>query len=193
MANPTTILFTSLFLILFHPFSLAINQPTYNIVELGANPNGEIDSTRSITKAWSLACASSVRPTVYVPQGRFLVEHLHFKGPCKNGGVTFRVDGTLVAPSDYRAIGDPTNWLLFERADGISIRGGVLDGRGSALWECKKNRGNCPSGVTVRKLMIIISVFQILVVVIFFISFSIERELFRMWAWNLWRVINKLL
>lgn len=146
MAIPSTILFTSLFLQL----SLAINQTTYNILDFGANPNGEMDSTNSMMRAWSLACASSIRPTIYVPQGRFLVECLHFKGLCKNEGVNFHVDGTLVAPSGYGAIGDSVNWLLFERANGVSIQGRVLDGWGAALWECKKNRENCPDGFTVR-------------------------------------------
>lgn len=146
MAKPTTILFTTLFLVRFHQSQ----STTHNIVELGANPNGEIESTNSMLKAWALACASTNPPTIYVPQGRFLLKNLHFKGPCNNKAVTFRIDGTLVAPSDYGAIGGALNWILFEGANGVSIRGGVLDASGAALWACKMSGGNCPDGATVR-------------------------------------------
>ncbi|KAI3470301.1 hypothetical protein Pfo_026964 [Paulownia fortunei] len=146
MANPTTILFPALFL-LFLCQSLAIAS-TYNILDLGAKADGKTDSTNSLLKAWSSACASTKPSTIYVPQGRFLLGNLHFKGPCSNKAITFHVDGTLVAPSDYNAIGNAGNWLLFEGADGVSIRGGVLDGQGAALWACKKYGNNCPSGVT---------------------------------------------
>ncbi|KAL1533186.1 endo-polygalacturonase [Salvia divinorum] len=144
MANLSTILFKTLFLVYFHQSQSA----TYNIVELGANPNGEIESTHSMSKAWSLACASTTPPTIYVPQGRFLLKHLHFKGPCNNNAVTFRINGTLVAPSDYGSIGGASNWLLFEGAHGVSIQGGVLDGRGAALWACKMSGNKCPDGAT---------------------------------------------
>ncbi|KAH6809306.1 Pectin lyase-like superfamily protein [Perilla frutescens var. frutescens] len=151
MAYPTTtILSTTLFLVCFHQ-SLAINSTTYNIFDLGANPNGQIDSTNSMSKAWSLACASIIPSTIYVPQGRFMLKHLHFKGPCTNKAITFLLDGTLVAPlyNDYGAIGNIPHWLLFERADGVSIRGGVLDARGAALWACKTNgSNNCTTGFT---------------------------------------------
>ncbi|XP_057781274.1 polygalacturonase-like [Salvia miltiorrhiza] len=150
MANPTTILFTSLFLASLHQSSQSIptNSTTYDVVELGANPNGEIESTNSMLRAWSLACASTTPPTIYVPRGRFLLKSLHFKGPCNNTAVTLRIDGTLVAPPDYAATGGAAYWLLFEGAHGVSIRGGVLDGRGSALWACKMNGEKCPDGTT---------------------------------------------
>ncbi|KAL0341388.1 UNVERIFIED_CONTAM: Polygalacturonase [Sesamum radiatum] len=127
--------------------SLAV-ATTFNILDLGAKPHADSDSTNSLSKAWSLACASTKPSTVYIPQGRFLLKNLHFKGPCRNKAITFRIDGTLVAPSDYNAIGNVGNWLLFEGADGVSIRGGTLDGQGAALWACKKSGRNCPSGAT---------------------------------------------
>ncbi|XP_047961381.1 polygalacturonase-like [Salvia hispanica] len=145
MAKPSTILFKTLFIVYFHQSQSA----TYNIVDLGANPNGEIESTNSMLKAWTLACASITPPTIYVPQGRFLLKDLHFKGPCNNNAVTFRINGTLVAPiSDYGSIGGAANWLLFEGAHGVSIQGGVLDGHGAALWACKMSGNKCPDGAT---------------------------------------------
>ena len=147
MAKPSTILFKTLFIVYFHQSQSA----TFNIVDLGANPNGEIESTNSMLKAWTLACASITPPTIYVPQGRFLLKDLHFKGPCNNNAVTFRINGTLVAPiSDYGSIGGAANWLLFEGAHGVSIQGGVLDGHGAALWACKMSGNKCPDGATVR-------------------------------------------
>ncbi|KAL8482705.1 hypothetical protein ACS0TY_025663 [Phlomoides rotata] len=146
MANPTTIFFPTLALLCLYQ-SFAIST-THNIVDLGANPNGKIDSTNSLSKAWSLACTSSKPSTIYVPQGRFLIKTLSFKGPCRNNAITFTVAGTLLAPSDYNTVGNAGNWLYFEGVDGVSIRGGVLDGRGTALWACKKSGHSCPSGAT---------------------------------------------
>ncbi|KAK4489084.1 hypothetical protein RD792_004878 [Penstemon davidsonii] len=115
---------------------------------MGAKPDGKTDSTSSLSKAWSTACDSKNPSTIYVPQGRFLLKNLHFKGPCNNEAITFRIDGTLVAPVDYNALGNAGNWLLFERVDGVSIHGGTLDAQGVGLWGCKKSGNNCPSGAT---------------------------------------------
>ncbi|KAH6768257.1 Pectin lyase-like superfamily protein [Perilla frutescens var. frutescens] len=119
-----------------------------NIINLGAKSDGKTDSTSAISKAWSKACASAKPSTIYIPQGRFLLQNLHFRGPCNNTAITLSISGTLVAPSDYHAIGNAANWLLFEGADGLSIRGGTLDARGPPLWACKKSAKNCPTGAT---------------------------------------------
>jgi len=56
----------------------------------------------------------------------------------------------LLAPSDYRIIGDAGNWILFEHVNGVYIYGGILDGQGAGLWACKRSgNNNCPSGATV--------------------------------------------
>lgn len=73
-----------------------------------------------------------------------------FKGPCESKRIIIRIDGTLVAPSEYEVIGNDGNWLSFDHVDGVSINGGVLDGQGTGLWACKSNFGkDCPSGATV--------------------------------------------
>ncbi|KAL6504134.1 hypothetical protein OROGR_026057 [Orobanche gracilis] len=125
---------------------------TFNIVDLGAYGDGTSDSAYALSEAWSAACASTNPSTVYIPSGRFLLGSLHLKGPCNNEAITVRIQGTLVAPSDYGwAAGNAGYWLLFEETDGVTVLGGTLDGRGTALWACKKKKNgkrNCPGGAT---------------------------------------------
>ena len=61
----------------------------------------------------------------------------------------FQIDGTLVAPPDYRILGKADNWLGFHTVSGVSIVGGALDARGAALWACKATASDCPKGATV--------------------------------------------
>ncbi|PIN07429.1 Polygalacturonase [Handroanthus impetiginosus] len=105
---------------------------TYNVLNLEAKSDAKTDSTAAFLTAWSEACASTRPLIIYVPEGKFLLNNLHFKG-------------TLVTPADYNG----TNWVLFEGVDGVLIHGGVLDGQGAALWACKKSGKGCPSGATV--------------------------------------------
>ncbi|KAI4356166.1 hypothetical protein L6164_000209 [Bauhinia variegata] len=138
--------FTILF---FFSISPAMAAPmTYNVVSFGAKPGGDTDSTRAFLAAWARACSSTGPATIYVPLGRFLVGSVVFRGPCKNNAITVRVDGTLLAPSDYRVIGNAGIWLMFDHVDGVSFYGGVLDGQGAGLWACKKSGRSCPSGAT---------------------------------------------
>ncbi|EPS66023.1 hypothetical protein M569_08754, partial [Genlisea aurea] len=120
-----------------------------NILEFGADPDGYADSGDALLSAWADACNSRDPSVIYVPKGRFLINtNLQFRGPCENDATVIRIDGVLVAPSDYEAIGNANNWLLFNDVSGVSILGGTLDGRGHALWACKKSGGDCPVGAT---------------------------------------------
>ncbi|KAE8658644.1 Polygalacturonase [Hibiscus syriacus] len=113
---------------------------TYNVLSYGAKPDGNFESTRAFVAAWTLACGSIKSATIYIPTGRFLLRNVVFRGQCKNNAIVFRMDGTLVAPSDYKVLGSTENWLLFEHVNGVSIYGGVLDGQGTGLWTCKRVR-----------------------------------------------------
>ncbi|GJU69207.1 polygalacturonase-like protein [Tanacetum coccineum] len=115
-----------------------------NIVRLGAIPDGQTDASVPFQSAWASACSSFTPSTIYVPAGRFFVRSVYFQGDrCKNKAIRFVIDGTLLAPSDFRN----SVWIKFEKVTGVSILGGVLDGRGTALWACKTRSRGCPADV----------------------------------------------
>ncbi|RXH80920.1 hypothetical protein DVH24_004834 [Malus domestica] len=122
-----------------------------NVLSFGAKPNGVTDSTQAFMDAWSAACASSDFSTIRVPKGRCLLPPaMVFKGGnYKSPGITLRIDGTLVASSDYRILGQADTWLSFETITGVSIIGGALNAKGTSLWACKlAGSTDCPSGST---------------------------------------------
>ncbi|KAG8654415.1 polygalacturonase [Manihot esculenta] len=144
--HETSHLFVAIFIILFAS-SLA-NAARYNVLNYGAKPDGRTDSTKAFLAAWTQACGSVKPATVYVPAGRFFLRNVVFQGPCKNNAILFHIGGTLLAPSDYRVIGNAGNWLSFQYVNGVMVSGGVLDGQGPALWACKASGKDCPSGAT---------------------------------------------
>lgn len=151
MAKLGSVLCSLLFFILCvtNPSYITATSSIYNVLSFGAKPNGVKDSTQAFLSAWTEACGSTKAAVIKVPKGRYLLQSLTFKGDCKNLDITFRIDGTLVAPADYRVLGRNGNWLSFEGVTGVSIIGGALDAKGSALWACKRAGTKCPSGATV--------------------------------------------
>ena len=142
---------TLLFTFFYH--STIATALTYNVVNLGAKGDGKTDCTKYFLSAWASACASTSPATIYVPKGNYLLTKADFQGEnCKNDAIAIRIDGTLMAPSDYDVIGNAGNWIKFEGVNGVSIYGGVLDGRGTSLWACKASSKKCPNGATVCKM-----------------------------------------
>ncbi|KAK6161573.1 hypothetical protein DH2020_004954 [Rehmannia glutinosa] len=136
---------------IFFYYSSAANPSYINVQNFGAKPNGKSDCTKAFLSAWAAACATTQPATIYVPAGRYLLRNAIFSGnSCKNKAITIRIDGTLVAPTDYKVIGNAGNWLKFYRVTGVSIYGGTLDGGGVKLWACKSSGKSCPKGATVR-------------------------------------------
>ncbi|XP_059286867.1 polygalacturonase-like [Lycium ferocissimum] len=137
-----------LFLIFLFNLSLAANT-IYNVQNYGAKSNGKTDSSNAFLSAWSAACASTSAATIYVPRGSYLIRNAYFRGEtCKSNAITIRIDGTLLAPSDYNVIGKSGNWIKFEKVTGVSIYGGTFDGQGAGLWACKTSGKKCPQGTT---------------------------------------------
>ncbi|POO01539.1 Glycoside hydrolase [Trema orientale] len=126
----------------------AVAVSTYNVVSLGARGDGKTDSTEAFLSAWAKACESVNPAVMYVPAGRFFLKNVVFSGQCKNNAITFRIAGTLVAPSDYQVIGNAGDWISFQYVNGVTISGGILDGQGTSLWDCKNSGKSCPSGAT---------------------------------------------
>ncbi|KAJ7947427.1 polygalacturonase-like [Quillaja saponaria] len=121
----------------------ASNRDYINVVNIGARPDGESDSTPAFQRAWSWAC-NAIRPsTIYVPRGSFLLKQVVFRGPCKNK-ITFQMDGsTLVAPSSYLSLGNSGYWILFIRLNRLAVYGGTLDARGAGYWSCRRAGKSC--------------------------------------------------
>ena len=122
----------------------------YNVVKFGAKPDGRTDSTKAFLGAWQAACRSAASVTVTVPRGSFLLKPVEFRGPCRSK-ITFQIYGTIVAPSDYRGLGNSGYWILFVKVNRISINGGTLDARGASFWACRKSGKSCPAGARVRQ------------------------------------------
>ncbi|XP_074342526.1 polygalacturonase-like [Apium graveolens] len=146
MSSNTIVLLVALIFIIFR--QAKAEGVTFNVVELGATPDGKTDSSKSFLDAWTAACGSVVPASIYVPPGRFFIQGLYFNDKCKTKNVLFRIDGVLVAPADFFVTGNMANWIEFREVDGVAISGWILDGQGIGLWNCKLAGKTCPSGAT---------------------------------------------
>lgn len=150
MAMAYTLLSYTIILIwLTFTSTLAVAATQYSITTFGAKPDGKTDSSKAFTAAWAQACGSKKASNIYVPNGKYYVRKVAFLGPCNNNAIKLRIDGTLVAPSDYNVLGSDGNWLIFEHINGVTVSGGTLDGQGTGLWACKASGKSCPAGATV--------------------------------------------
>lgn len=125
----------------------------YNIVDFGAKSDGQTDAASALLLAWNAACHSTNPATVYVPNGKFVVGHVTFTGPCASNKIDVQIYGTLVAPSNYANFGSFGEWIVFDKVAGLSVYGGTFDGSGSGLWACKASGGSCPDGASVSAFM----------------------------------------
>lgn len=149
--------------------SNAASSTSYNVVKFGAKPDGKSDSTEAFVDAWKSACSSLVPATIYVPKGRYLLNAINFRGPCKRK-VTFLNGGTLVAPEDYKVVGNSGFWILFNHVDNLVVSGGKLDAKGVGFWNCRRSGKNCSVGARVRYLSTILWSDRILKKKIFFFN-----------------------
>ncbi|EOY07005.1 Pectin lyase-like superfamily protein [Theobroma cacao] len=134
-----------LFYLLFFCGTSSYAAYSINLIKYGAKPDGKTDSTQPFLKAWAAACKSATAATIYVPKGRYLVKAVVFRGPCRNR-ITVQIDGTIVAPTDYRALGNSGYWILFIKVNRVSVIGGTLDAKGAGFWTCRRSGKNCPVG-----------------------------------------------
>ncbi|KAJ7557734.1 hypothetical protein O6H91_04G007500 [Diphasiastrum complanatum] len=116
---------------------------TFDVLSFHAKGDGVSDDTKAFEAAWQQACQvdSSI---LSVPSGyTFLLGPITFSGPCRPG-ITFQVDGTIVAPNDLSAWGASNNllqWLNFKKLNDMVLQGtpskGLIDGRGALWWAPK--------------------------------------------------------
>ncbi|KAK1390882.1 polygalacturonase-like [Heracleum sosnowskyi] len=141
-------LILALFTIFLYNSSSA-ERLSINVKRLGAKADGKTDVSKVLLRAWNSACASKKEVRIYVPRGRYLIRNpIVFNGRNCKRSMFMRIEGTIIASTDYNFLGKHGNWIKFERVNGLSISGGTLDAKGAGLWNCKKSGKNCPTGAT---------------------------------------------
>ncbi|KAL6622858.1 hypothetical protein ACP70R_032737 [Stipagrostis hirtigluma subsp. patula] len=118
----------------------------FDVGSFGAVGDGRSDDTKAFQNAWAKACSSPKPAALLVPAGKkFLVKEIVFAGPCKSQ-VTFKHDGTVVAPKDKADWSKPQgypHWIHFRNIDSLTVTGkGTLDGNGKVWWKnsCRVNK-----------------------------------------------------
>ncbi|GLT73681.1 hypothetical protein SLA2020_455200 [Shorea laevis] len=140
------LIFSLVFFLLYtFSFLLQSSSAAFNVNRFGAKPDGKTDSTQPFLKAWASACSSARPAVIYVPKGRYLLKAVVFRGPCKNR-ITVQIDGTIIAPTDFLALGKSGYWILFVQVDRVSVFGGTLDAKGAGFWTCRRSGKHCPNG-----------------------------------------------
>ncbi|XP_072982818.1 polygalacturonase At1g48100-like [Typha latifolia] len=121
------------------------NNVIFDVRTFGARGDGLSDDTEAFKSAWDSACQAG-SAVVLAPQGySFMIHSTIFAGPCQ-GGVIFQVDGIILAPGDPDSwlSSSRRQWLVFYRANGMTLQGGgLIDGKGERWWNlpCKPHKG----------------------------------------------------
>ncbi|KAL3724258.1 hypothetical protein ACJRO7_029429 [Eucalyptus globulus] len=117
-----------LFLMLTCLILISPTEVDCNVVSYGAKPDGATNAMPAFLRAWKAACGSAQAATIYVPIGWYVLKVVEFRGPCKSR-VTVKIDGTLVASSDYSALGNSGYWILSIQVNMLTVIGGTLDAK----------------------------------------------------------------
>ena len=111
----------------------ADDNPTYNVIDFGAVPDGKTLNTQAIQNTIDAAYKNGGGRVVF-PEGRFLSGSIVLKN-----GVELYLDGeaTLLGSTNPVHYKEMNNWralILAENASKIAIKGkGTIDGQGRAL------------------------------------------------------------
>ncbi|XP_022151047.1 polygalacturonase At1g48100-like [Momordica charantia] len=113
------------------------HSSTFNVLHFGAKGNGETDDTQAFQDTWTAACKVAASTFIVPSNYVFLVGPISFSGPYCQPDIVFQLDGTIIAPTDFKVWGKGLlQWLQFTKLVGITIQGnGVIDGRGSVWWQ----------------------------------------------------------
>ncbi|GKC01484.1 putative polygalacturonase [Tanacetum coccineum] len=139
-----------LFFILMFIFVVAAHaHNVFDITKYGAKPDGEI--SKALCDAWVDACASPMPSQLLVPKGRFCLNVIEFKGPCK-APIEIKIDGTLIGPEDPSVIPKGVQWITFSYIVGLTVSGcGTLDGVGAAMaWATNDPKSTVKKGSSLQ-------------------------------------------
>lgn len=110
---------------------------TFHVLDFGAKGDGKTDDTKAFEAAWAAACKVEASTVVVPSDYVFVVGPVSFSGPFCQNDIVFQLDGTIIAPTNFKAFGSGLfQWIQFTKLVGITVQGkGVIDGRGSIWWQ----------------------------------------------------------
>ncbi|KAK1431105.1 hypothetical protein QVD17_14342 [Tagetes erecta] len=112
-------------------FIAIVHAEVFDITKFGAKPDAEI--SKALSDAWAAACSAQQPGQLVIPNGRFLLNAIEFKGPCK-APIEVKIDGTVIGPEDPITIPQGSQWITFSYVTGLTVTGsGTLDGVGGAM------------------------------------------------------------
>ncbi|TYK15613.1 polygalacturonase [Cucumis melo var. makuwa] len=109
----------------------------FNVLDFGAKGDGKTDDTKAFQDTWTASCKVAASTFIVPSKYVFLVGPISFSGPYCQPDIVFQLDGTIIAPTDFKVWGKGLlQWLQFTKLMGLTIQGnGVIDGRGSVWWQ----------------------------------------------------------
>ncbi|XP_052204851.1 polygalacturonase At1g48100-like [Diospyros lotus] len=115
----------------------ASSASVFNVLDFGAKGDGISDDTKAFENTWAAACKVEASTIMVPSKFTFLVGPISFSGPYCQPNIVFQLEGTIIAPTSFKAWGSGLfQWLLFSKLNGITVQGsGTLDGRGSIWWQ----------------------------------------------------------
>ncbi|CAN8229263.1 unnamed protein product [Cochlearia groenlandica] len=125
------------FLISIFCFGL-VNGQNYNVLDFGAEGNGQTDDSQAFVKAWEATCGGegSIQTLIIPSNKTYLLQPIVFQGPCKSSSIQVQLDGVIVAPSNIESWQKSEIWISFSNVFGLMLVGsGSINGHGSSFWE----------------------------------------------------------
>ncbi|KAG6573735.1 Polygalacturonase, partial [Cucurbita argyrosperma subsp. sororia] len=109
----------------------------FNVLNFGARGDGVTDDTKAFQDTWKASCKVAASTFIVPSNYVFLLSPISFSGPYCQPDIIFQLDGTIIAPTDFKVWGKGLlQWLQFTKLIGLTIQGhGVIDGRGSERSE----------------------------------------------------------
>ncbi|KAI3755648.1 hypothetical protein L1987_55453 [Smallanthus sonchifolius] len=112
-------------------FITIVQADVFDITKYGAKPDAEI--SKALSDAWAAACSAQQPSQLLIPKGRFCLNVIEFKGPCK-APIEVKIDGTVIGPEDPIVIPKGAQWITFSYVTGLKVTGsGTVDGVGGAM------------------------------------------------------------
>ncbi|OMO66468.1 Glycoside hydrolase, family 28, partial [Corchorus capsularis] len=108
----------------------------FNVIDYGAKPDGTTNNAFSFIKTFNEACHFNGNAMMVIPDGKFLVGSVFFKGPCMNPSpLIILVNGYVLATPTLAGYLE-VDWFNFQSINGLILTGhGTFHGQGPTVWQ----------------------------------------------------------